>query len=199
MMKLSRLRCALAAMFLFSASLTEAQPPTNQKPFKPTDNDAAVKQLATFRVPEGFKVELFAAEPQLGSPVAFCLDERGRVFVAEEYRFNRGTEENRTRPFLLDDDLQIKTLDDRLATVTKFADRFEGGAKWFTKHADQVRRLVQRFGQRLDVIELELCAQGAAVENLKGGDLRLMLIDVVSERLQETGGLFFGGVVEPLA
>ena len=42
------------------------------------------------------KVELFAAEPMLASPVAISLDEKGRVFVAEEYRFNRGTE--RTAP-----------------------------------------------------------------------------------------------------
>ena len=91
MMKLARWRSALAMMFLLVASVTIGQPPANEKPLKPTDNAAAVKQLATFRVPDGFKVELFAAEPQLGSPVAFCLDERGRVFVAEEYRFNRGT------------------------------------------------------------------------------------------------------------
>ena len=27
----------------------------------------------------------------LASPVAICLDEQGRVYVAEEYRFNRGS------------------------------------------------------------------------------------------------------------
>ena len=63
MMKLARWRSALAMMFLLVASVTIGQPPTNEKPLKPTDNAAAVKQLATFRVPDGFKVELFAAEP----------------------------------------------------------------------------------------------------------------------------------------
>ena len=63
MMKLARWRSALAMMFLLVASVTIGQPPANEKPLKPTDNAAAVKQLATFRVPDGFKVELFAAEP----------------------------------------------------------------------------------------------------------------------------------------
>ncbi|MBC8114295.1 MAG: PQQ-dependent sugar dehydrogenase, partial [Candidatus Saccharimonas sp.] len=101
--------------------------------------DAATKRIATFKIPEGMKVELFAAEPKLASPVAIGLDERNRVFVAEEYRFNLGTEENRTRPFLLEDDLQIQTLDDRLKMYEKFASKFEGGMDWFRKVADQVR------------------------------------------------------------
>ncbi|MFO0952588.1 MAG: PVC-type heme-binding CxxCH protein [Isosphaeraceae bacterium] len=99
-----------------------------------------------FKVPPGWKAELYAAEPQLANPVAFCLDERGRVYVAEEYRFNRGTEENRTRPFLLEDDLQLQSLDDRLAMFRKWADRFEGGMGWFNRYSDQVRLLEDRDG-----------------------------------------------------
>src|SRR5262245_4018658 len=81
-------------------------------PLAAVEPDAeAQKARAAIRVPAGLKLELFAAEPQLNSPVAITVDERGRVFVAEEYRFNRGTEENRTRPFLLEDDLQLQTVD----------------------------------------------------------------------------------------
>ena len=97
--------------------------------------------MRTFRVAEDLRVSLFAAEPQLGNPVALCLDEQGRVFVAEQYRFNRGTEENRTRPFLLQDDLQIQTVDDRLKMYQKWAKRFDGGMDWFTRVSDQVRML----------------------------------------------------------
>lgn len=106
----------------------------------------AVRQMSAFRLPAGLKAEVFATDPQLGSPVAIGLDEQNRVYVAEEYRFNRGTEENRTRPFLLEDDLQIKTLDDRLKMFEKFAGKFEGGMSWFTKHADQVRQLTDTDG-----------------------------------------------------
>ena len=104
------------------------------------------KLIPSYRTPAGLKVELFAAEPMLASPVAISLDEKGRVYVAEEYRFNLGTEENRTRAFFLDDDLQIRTLDDRLKMFRKFSGKFEGGMDWFTKHSDRVRRLVDTKG-----------------------------------------------------
>jgi len=112
---------------------------TAAPPELPDGTDAAARRISSFKIPDGMKVELFAAEPRLASPVAIGLDERNRVFVAEEYRFNLGTEENRTRPFLLEDDLQIQTLDDRLKMYEKFASRFTGGMDWFRKVADQVR------------------------------------------------------------
>lgn len=113
---------------------------------RPPATDAAKQQISALRHPEGLKVELFAESPQLGSPVAIGLDEQGRVYVAEEYRFNRGTEENRTRPFLLEDDLQINTIEDRLKMFQKYADRFEGGMDWFTKYSDQIRLLTDTDG-----------------------------------------------------
>lgn len=126
------LTCIAGAVAL--CNLAHATPPE-----LPDGSQAAIKKMATFKVPDGMKIELFAAEPLLASPVAIGLDERNRVFVAEEYRFNLGTEENRTRPFLLDDDLQSQTLDDRLKMYEKFAANFTGGMDWFKKVADQVR------------------------------------------------------------
>ncbi len=41
------------------------------------------EELATFRVPRGFRVELVAAEPDVIDPVAMAFDEDGRLFVAE--------------------------------------------------------------------------------------------------------------------
>jgi putative membrane-bound dehydrogenase-like protein len=38
-------------------------------------------------VPEGFKVELFAGEPDIRQPIAFCIDERGRLWVAEAFSY----------------------------------------------------------------------------------------------------------------
>jgi quinoprotein glucose dehydrogenase len=112
----------------------------------PDGSQAARERIQGFRFPDDMEMKLFAAEPQLASPVAICLDEKGRVFVVEEYRFNRGTEENRTRPFLLNDDLQIQSLEDRLATFKKYKDQFDGGMKWFTKVSDQVRLLEDKDG-----------------------------------------------------
>src|SRR5688572_8386100 len=125
-----------------AALLPGVEPQASSKPPSPE----AVGQISAFRLPVGLKAELFAEDPLLGSPVAIGLDEQGRVYVAEEFRFNRGTEENRSRPFLLDDDLQLKTVDDRLAMFRKFESKFDGGMNWFSKFTDQVRRLEDRDG-----------------------------------------------------
>lgn len=108
--------------------------------------DAATKQMAAFTLPAGMKVELFSAEPKLGSPVAIGLDEKNRVFVAEEYRIGAGVPENRGNPafdftFFLDDDLQTNTLEGRLANYRKWQHKLPGGFGYFSKNADQVRRL----------------------------------------------------------
>jgi hypothetical protein len=50
--------------------------------------------------------------------------------------------------------------------------------------------LEHRFGEALPV--------GSAVEDLQGGDLGLVRLDVVAERFQEVRGLFLRGSVEPL-
>ncbi len=44
---------------------------------------AAQNTVAQMYVPEGFKVEVVASEPNLVQPVAFTFDEQGRIWVAE--------------------------------------------------------------------------------------------------------------------
>ncbi len=41
------------------------------------------KAAATMEVPDGFSVSLFAGEPDLKQPIGFCIDDRGRLWVAE--------------------------------------------------------------------------------------------------------------------
>src|SRR5687768_7937898 len=108
--------------------------PSND-PDLPDGTARGLKQIPALRVPAGPKVELFAAEPMLASPVAIGLDERNRVYVAEEFRFNRGTQENRNNAalptqYFLEDDLQINTLADRRRVFEKWAHKFPGGMDW---------------------------------------------------------------------
>jgi quinoprotein glucose dehydrogenase len=131
---------AVCALLTFTLTLSA------QETKIPDGTAEGTKAIAKFKVPDGFKAELWAAEPLLGQPVAFCIDEKGRIFVAETYRFNRGTEEYRTRPFFLEGDLSNTTVDDRLAMYKKHADKFAGGMGWFTKHADKIRLLEDRKG-----------------------------------------------------
>ena len=103
------LYAALLVVALFAHAHAQENSPGITDPPLPDGTQSATQRIAGLKMPAGLAATLFAAEPQLASPVAICLDEQGRVFVAEEYRFNRGTEENRTRPFFLEDDLQLKT------------------------------------------------------------------------------------------
>ena len=41
--------------------------------------------LAKMSVPEGFRVELVAAEPDVVNPVAMAFDERGRIWITESF------------------------------------------------------------------------------------------------------------------
>ncbi len=45
--------------------------------------------LAKMQVPEGFRVELVASEPDLVNPVAMAFDERGRIWVTESFEYPR--------------------------------------------------------------------------------------------------------------
>ncbi len=43
----------------------------------------------TMLVPDGFTVTLFAGEPDVKQPISFCIDDRGRLWVAEAYSYPR--------------------------------------------------------------------------------------------------------------
>src|SRR5262249_50758502 len=45
--------------------------------------------IVRMKVPEGFHVELVAAEPDLVNPVAMTFDERGRIWVTESLEYPR--------------------------------------------------------------------------------------------------------------
>lgn len=94
------------------------------------------EELASFRVQDGFRMELIAAEPLVTSPVAMTYDENGRAYVCEmrDYPYtdkarHKPSEINVTdapigRVTLLED----KDADGRFDTSTIFAD----GLSWPT-------------------------------------------------------------------
>lgn len=81
--------------------LPKKQHRTSNAPFlKPKD---AVAKMA---IPDGFDVSIFAAEPDIGEPIAFCFDDRGRIWVVENYNYRtRGkhTDDQVTRIQILED------------------------------------------------------------------------------------------------
>jgi quinoprotein glucose dehydrogenase len=75
-----------------------------------------MKASAAFGMPTGMAVKLFAAEPDVANPVAFTIDEQGRVFVCETFRQNRGVSDNRGHTSeWVDADLASQSVEDRLA------------------------------------------------------------------------------------
>ena len=48
------------------------------------------EEQATFRIPDGFKIELVASEPDVIDPVAMCFDEKGRLLVCEMRGYPNG-------------------------------------------------------------------------------------------------------------
>jgi len=81
------IRCAA---FLSLAVLTAASGSTPADETKPKDTQAETVRLTTPReaaaglaVPEGFRVRLFAAEPDVRQPIGIATDARGRLWVAE--------------------------------------------------------------------------------------------------------------------
>ncbi|MEM7011725.1 MAG: PVC-type heme-binding CxxCH protein [Verrucomicrobiota bacterium] len=43
--------------------------------------------VAKMEVQEGFQIDIFASEPDIGEPIAFTFDDRGRIWVVENYNY----------------------------------------------------------------------------------------------------------------
>ena len=104
-------------------------------------SDEGKNAIPSFKHDPGLKIELWAAEPMLANPVAFTQDEKGRWYVAETFRQERGIEDDRSHKEWLDEDIAAKTLDDRMAEMKKHYPDPAKFAEKFTKYEDRIRRL----------------------------------------------------------
>src|SRR6185295_8750220 len=81
-------------MLILLAALLQAALPEPLAPEKTVD---------ALRVPAGFSVKLFAGEPDVQQPVSFCIDDRGRLWVAENRSYPKWTPEGKDRIVILED------------------------------------------------------------------------------------------------
>ena len=107
---------------------------------RPADAEIAIKR---FVMASGIEANVFAADPQVANPVAFCFDEHGRMFVCETFRQSKGIEDNRDHEVWIDDDLAAQTVADRLAYFKK---HLGADIENYTKHEDRIRLLTDRNG-----------------------------------------------------
>lgn len=112
---------ASLVLFLWLVSWSPAAEfaPPQAGPKVAAASDEGELAIKKFRVPAGFKVELFAAEPLLANPVSFAIDEKGRFYVAETFRHSDGVLDIRGHMDWLDDDLAARSVEDRIALIRK--------------------------------------------------------------------------------
>ncbi|MEO6785159.1 MAG: PVC-type heme-binding CxxCH protein, partial [Chthoniobacteraceae bacterium] len=70
---------------------SEFPTPTNNQP-ETIPLTPPEKTIGMMHLPPGFKATLFAHEPDVRQPIAMCWDERGRLWVAENYTYSDAKE-----------------------------------------------------------------------------------------------------------
>ncbi len=82
-------------------TLPKQQHKTSDAPFL-----SPAEAVAKMAIPAGFEVSVFASEPDIAEPIAFCFDDRGRMWIAENFNY-------RTRKEHTDDPVsRIQILED---------------------------------------------------------------------------------------
>ncbi|MFM8283868.1 MAG: PVC-type heme-binding CxxCH protein [Planctomycetaceae bacterium] len=117
-------------------------PPPARAPRVAAASDEPAAAAAAIGVPEGFTIELFAAEPSLANPVAFSIDAAsGAVYVCEAFRAHKGVGDNVriNDEAWLDADLASRSVDDRFAFMLRLLGDRAG--EWVAE-TDRVRKLV---------------------------------------------------------
>ena len=86
----------IAALILSGTAMAqEAREPASGLP-----PGEAVKAIS---LPEGFRAELFAAEPDVRQPIGYAVDARGRLWVAENFSYPNWAPEGNDRIIILED------------------------------------------------------------------------------------------------
>ena len=61
------------------------------------------ESLAAIQVPEGFRISLYAAEPNVAQPIAINYDDRGRLWVAESFSYIEWKRNGKDRILIFED------------------------------------------------------------------------------------------------
>lgn len=141
-MKLNFVCGCVCALVLCGCWVLRAEESRQSEPLEPDVAEAsseALDSMSGIRIPADWEIQLYAAEPDLANVVAFDIDNRGRIYVCETFRQNRGVTDNRAH----DDewvkaDLAAQTVQDRI----DYHKRLLGDAAvTYAQHDDRVRRL----------------------------------------------------------
>lgn len=87
----------ISSLLLLVALSVAADPAEAPAPLPP------LAAAAGMQVPDNFSVTLVAAEPEVRQPISFCLDDRGRLWVAEAFSYPDRAAEPNDRIIILED------------------------------------------------------------------------------------------------
>jgi putative membrane-bound dehydrogenase-like protein len=102
----------LLVAFNLQAAKKNTQPVV-EKPLTP------LEAAKTMQVPKGFNVTLFAGEPDIKQPIGFCIDDRGRLWVAEANNYPDKKGGKKDRIIILEDTDGDGTHDKRIVFYDK--------------------------------------------------------------------------------
>ncbi len=147
-LSLLSIACSLAIVGITNKALG-AEPRNGPDPYARQIRSASSEgqdAIQKFKVPDGLKVELFAAEPMVANPVVLRVDNHDRVYVIETFRHTSNVLDIREHMNWLHEDLASRTVQDRLALL-----RRDMGANFrkMTQDTDRIRLLedTQRTGK----------------------------------------------------
>ncbi|NND98659.1 MAG: glucose dehydrogenase, partial [Pirellulaceae bacterium] len=131
--------CTMRSIYAIDLDAVKPVPPDVSEA-----SDEAEQSMAGITIPDGWNIQLFAAEPDVANVVAFDIDHRGRVFVCESFRQNRGVTDNRAHDeqWVLAD-LAAETVQDRINYHKKL---LGDAAVTYAQHDDRIRRVTDSNG-----------------------------------------------------
>jgi quinoprotein glucose dehydrogenase len=128
--------------FFFASLAVAAVLPAQSPPYRPAllgPSREAEMAMRKFQLADDLTVSLWAAEPQVGNPVALWIDARARVFVAETFRLHKGVTDNRKyAKDWVEAELACRSVADRIAQYERF---FQDKLPALTTEHERVRLL----------------------------------------------------------
>ncbi len=79
-------RCAVFAVFVLTFSVFAAPDPFAEN-VRPTDRLTPEEELKSFKVPDGFTIQLVAAEPDIHKPINIAVDAKGRLWTSSTIEY----------------------------------------------------------------------------------------------------------------
>jgi quinoprotein glucose dehydrogenase len=136
--------CTLAALPWTARAQHKLSTAQEGQPYIAPASAEAQFAIKRFKPAPGLKVDLWAAEPMLANPVAFCFDEKGRAYVCETFRLASGVDDIRGIMDWLDEELASRGADERMAEMKRhLGERFAT----YSDRSERISLLEDRAGQ----------------------------------------------------